>query len=177
MELEEEPIPLPLLYQLLYEAETGNLDNLTQEGINKVLSAYMLNRYSKNEAPRSVKEISESLISFLSKISNFFSVPERKIKSIYDLKEKVEKLEAALPKGCELWDDDEVINFAKKLDKPYYNDSQAGVLLGVQRQTVKDWKDKKYHGLVGYVEKNRNVISRDNLLKFYRVWKGKEWNF
>lgn len=42
MELEEEPIPLPLLSQLLYEAETGGLDKLTQEKINKVLSSYTL---------------------------------------------------------------------------------------------------------------------------------------
>ena len=89
----------------------------------------------------------------------------------------MEKLEASLPEGCSIGDADEVIEFAKRLDKPFYNDSQAGDLLGVQRQTVKDWKAKKYLGLVGYIEKKRNVISRDALLKFYRTWKGKDWNF
>ncbi len=177
MELEEEPIPLPLLYQLLHEAETGKLDNLTQEEINKVLSSYLLSRYSKKEASKSVKETSESIIGFLSKVSVFFSIPEKELKSMYDIAGKLGKKEASLPEGCDIADDDEIIAFARKLDKPYYNDTQVGELLGVLRQTVKSWKEKRYLGLKGYIEGKRNVINRAELLKFYRTWKDKDWNF
>lgn len=168
---------LPLLSQLIYHAETGGLDNITQEKIDEVLSSYTLNRYSKEDASKGVKGTFDSIQSFLNRLNKFFSIPEKTLKSKYDLMAKMEKLEASLPEGCNITDDEDVIKFAKKLNKPFYNDSQAGVLLGVQRQTVKKWKDTKYLGLVGYIEKGRNVISRDRLLKFYRVWKGKEWNF
>lgn len=168
---------LPLLSQLIYHAETGGLDNITQEKIDEVLSSYTLSRYSKEEAPKGVKDTFDSIHNFLNRLNNFFSIPEKTLKSKYDLMSKMKKLEASLPQGCDITDDEDVIKFAKKLFKPYYNDSQAGDLLGVQRQTVKDWKVKKYLGLAGYIEKKRNVISRDALLNFYRDWKGLRWNF
>ncbi|HVA97753.1 MAG TPA: hypothetical protein VNG53_02580, partial [Bacteroidia bacterium] len=160
------------------KAETGALDELTQKQINEVMVSYVLNHYNNSdEAKTSMKDTFDSVQKLLNRLLNFMSISEKELKAMYDIKAKMEKLEATLPEGCNIADLPEVITFAKKLDKPYYNHSQAGKLLNVQRQTISNWLDKKHLGLVGYTVGSRNVIDKIEIIRFYRVWKGVEWNF
>jgi hypothetical protein len=75
---------------------------------------------------------------------------------------------ANMPLDCTLEDSDELIEFAKKLNKSSFNYSEAAKLLGISRQTLKRYIIEKKYDLEEVRKKRSSYLTRKSIVNFYR---------
>ncbi len=75
---------------------------------------------------------------------------------------------ANMPLDCTLEDSDELIEFAKKLNKSNFNYSEAARLLGISRQTLKRYINENKYDLEEVRKKRSSYLTRKSVVNFYR---------
>jgi hypothetical protein len=62
---------------------------------------------------------------------------------------------------------DAISSFSATLSRDYYDKTKAGRALGVTRQTIDNWLAKSHLGLKTELRGSRNVITREEMVRFY----------
>lgn len=62
---------------------------------------------------------------------------------------------------------DAINSFSTSLSRDYYDKTKAGRALGVTRQTIDNWLAKSYLGLKTELIGSRNVITKEEMVRFY----------
>ncbi len=76
--------------------------------------------------------------------------------------------EKSLPVGATVGDDADTIKFIDSLTKDAYKFSEAQIVIGISRQTIKKHADNRLHSLKTTTIGKTDYITRENLIVYYR---------
>jgi hypothetical protein len=156
-----------IFVRLFIMAERGELKKTDQSQIMNALISY----------GRSLKpdEVNEAFKGIRCGVRHLLQQTEKCIDSALDSVlefhnaiDGVITKEKSLPIGATIGDDFETIKFINTLDKDAYNFSQAEIVMGISRQTIKTHAKKGLYSLKTTLISKTEYITRENLIIYYR---------
>lgn len=150
--------------------ETIDMDNVNINDVANSLFKIHLSDCSKLER----QEILNRTKQRLNRVTLGFQQTAESLESNLKL---IDEHESALHKGCKRMlgvsteQDSRVVEFAKSLKKDWYNNTSAGTILGISRNTVGK-RIKK--GLIQTDGEGYNNISKEALIEYYEYYLNKQ---
>jgi len=133
--------------------------------VDFITSDYITYPNSKEQIKNSIKRMRELTKTLLTCIDKGFENSLKKIDTIYNKIDEIQKFTETNPTFLSINDPVECKRFYKKLDKDEYNHIEVSKLLGTTRQTISNYFKSGKFGNFKTIGKNK--ITKEGLYRYY----------
>lgn len=156
-----------IFISLFQMAEQGELTSTEQsEVMNSLIS------YGHSLKPEEVNQVFKSIRvgtrHLLEQTEKSLDSALDSVREFHKMLEGVIAKEKSLPDGATVGDDADTIKFIDSLTKDAYKFSEAQIVIGISRQTIKKHADNRLHSLKTTTIGKTDYITRENLIVYYR---------
>ncbi len=158
-------------------AESGELSKTEQHEIINALESYG-RTLKPNEVNEKFKNFRLSIRYILEQTEKCIDSALDGVNAFHKAIKDVVGIDASLPKGALLGDDEETIKFIGSLELAIYNFSQAEKLIGISRQTLKKHAESGQFNLKATRISKSYYITRETMIEYYRTYFKKDgWGY